>query len=840
MLETIREYAVDRLGRLRGRGGDLPRTRRVLPRHRPRGRSRLRRARRGARRSTGSSRSTTTCARRSSGRFAADPALGAELAAELGGFWYRHTHVVEGAAWLERAAAADDGSDPLRRARILHNLGVLTDLPARPRRRAVPRGGGRALPRDRRRRPAHPEHEQPRHRGAERRRPARARGSCWRSAWRCGASSASPASSRSRRATWASWPSTRATSTPPRRYFRESLEIDRETGDEPGVAVNVGNLGWVELARGRVEEARPLVREALQRFDEVGDREGLAEALEQSAVLVGRDGRPEAAARIAGSAAGLREAIGVPPASDWDRERLEQGLEPVRARWATASPRRSTEGRALDDAAAVAAEALRPRSSDRAHAHVLGPRPGQPDRRVHGPRRRPRAAGGARAGRDDRGAAGARTIRLVSRERPGEVHVAGGRVAARRRTRGLGPLRGRGRRRARPSSAGRRSGLEGEVSSTLPIGTGLSSSAALEVAVGRRPLLRSPDFEHPAARAGAAAQRAELRAVGVPCGIMDQAASLLGREGELLLLDTGSLAYEHVPFPPGLALVILDSGVSRSLEHSGYAQRRAELEVALAALGGRSLDDADPDALGLDPVPARRLRHVVTDHARVRETVAPPARSDRREPRAPRRRLPRRPGQPPRRPGGDGPGARSARRPRLRERRAGRPHDRRRLRRLDRRDRPDGRRGAPSPRRTLRAYEARTGRRGCERRVAPRAPAPRAPRSRMKRLHLRTLSIRSANHVDTSYPDPVGCRAVTKRSPKKRSEEERCNIQVARGVGRGRTGFASPSCSARSRHWQQCRRRASPRARRRRAPRPTSCPCSRGGRAAVRRTASRR
>jgi galactokinase len=94
------------------------------------------------------------------------------------------------------------------------------------------------------------------------------------------------------------------------------------------------------------------------------------------------------------------------------------------------------------------------------------------------------------------------------------------------------------------------------------------------------------------------------------------------RDGELLLLDTGSLAYEHVPFPDGLALVILDSGVSRSLEHSGYAERRAELEKALAALGGRSLDDADPDALGLDAVPVRRLRHVVTDHARVRETVA--------------------------------------------------------------------------------------------------------------------------------------------------------------------------------------------------------------------------
>ena len=211
-------------------------------------------------------------------------------------------------------------------------------------------------------------------------------------------------------------------------------------------------------------------------------------------------------------------------------------------------------------------------------------------------------------------------IRLASRDRPGEVRVFadGSPLAA--------GVSGWGRyvaavaveldRRGRPPV-----GLEGEVSSTLPIGTGLSSSAALEVAVAVA-LAAVADWELPPLELAQAAQRAELRAVGVPCVIMDQAASLLGREGELVLLDTGSLAYEHVPFPDRLALVILDSGISRSLEHSGYSERRAELETALAALGGRPLDEADPDALGLDPVPARRLRHVVTDHARVRETVA--------------------------------------------------------------------------------------------------------------------------------------------------------------------------------------------------------------------------
>ena len=211
-------------------------------------------------------------------------------------------------------------------------------------------------------------------------------------------------------------------------------------------------------------------------------------------------------------------------------------------------------------------------------------------------------------------------IRLTSRERPGEVRVAADGSPLRDAPAGWG--RYVAAVAAELAELGRPPvGLDGEVSSTLPIGTGLSSSAALEVAVAVA-LCAVAGFDLPPLDLARAAQRAELRAVGVPCGIMDQAASLLGREGQLLLLDTGSLAHEHVPFHDDLALVILGSGVSRSLEHSGYAERRAELETALAALGGRSLDEADPDELDLDPVAARRLRHVVTDHARVREAVA--------------------------------------------------------------------------------------------------------------------------------------------------------------------------------------------------------------------------
>ncbi|HEU5211618.1 MAG TPA: galactokinase [Gaiellaceae bacterium] len=212
------------------------------------------------------------------------------------------------------------------------------------------------------------------------------------------------------------------------------------------------------------------------------------------------------------------------------------------------------------------------------------------------------------------------TIRLTSRERPGDVNVAADGSPV-----GAAPS-GWGRYVAAVAveldALGRPPvGLDGEVSSTLPIGTGLSSSAALEVAVAVA-LAAVSEWEVQPLELAQAAQRAELRAVGVPCGIMDQAASLLGRAGHLLLLDTRLLEYEHVPFPERLALVIVDSAVSRRLEHSAYGERRAELETALTALDGRPLDDADPDALALDPVQARRLRHVVTDHARVRETVA--------------------------------------------------------------------------------------------------------------------------------------------------------------------------------------------------------------------------
>ncbi len=142
-------------------------------------------------------------------------------------------------------------------------------------------------------------------------------------------------------------------------------------------------------------------------------------------------------------------------------------------------------------------------------------------------------------------------------------------------------------------------GIRGELTSTLPIGAGLSSSAALEVVVGLA-LCAAADFALEPLDLAQALRRAEHRAVGVPSGIMDQAASLLGRKGHALLLDTGTLEYEHIPVPEDLALVIIDSGVKRSLESTGYATRKRELE------------EGHP----------RRTRHVETENERVRAAAA--------------------------------------------------------------------------------------------------------------------------------------------------------------------------------------------------------------------------
>jgi galactokinase len=193
-------------------------------------------------------------------------------------------------------------------------------------------------------------------------------------------------------------------------------------------------------------------------------------------------------------------------------------------------------------------------------------------------------------------------IRLTSARFPGEVDL---------RADGCGPVEGWGRYVAAVAveldAVGRPAiGFTGRLTSDLPAGAGLSSSAALEVVIGTA-LCAIAEFPLESLELAKACQRAEHRAVGLPSGIMDQAASLLGRADSALLLDCGSLSYHLVPLPADLALLVIDSGVSRDLAGSGYAQRRRELE------------EGHP----------RRVRHVVTENARVLAVAEALRRDDR-------------------------------------------------------------------------------------------------------------------------------------------------------------------------------------------------------------------
>jgi len=161
-------------------------------------------------------------------------------------------------------------------------------------------------------------------------------------------------------------------------------------------------------------------------------------------------------------------------------------------------------------------------------------------------------------------------------------------------------------------------GFIGQVATTIPIGTGLSSSAALEVAVA---LALVGDDRVDRRALALACQRAEHRASGVPCGIMDQFASLLGIEGHAILIDCTTLEVTPVELPGDVDVVVVDSGERRSLSTVGYADRRAEVMRAADLLG--HLPDASLSAVEEleDGVLRKRARHVVTENQRVRDFV---------------------------------------------------------------------------------------------------------------------------------------------------------------------------------------------------------------------------
>lgn len=173
-------------------------------------------------------------------------------------------------------------------------------------------------------------------------------------------------------------------------------------------------------------------------------------------------------------------------------------------------------------------------------------------------------------------------------------------------------------------------GMSGDFRSNIPIGAGLSSSAAVELAfaVAWQAL---GGWQVSPLELARICQRAENKYVGVNSGLMDQFASAMGVPGHALFFDTRSLAWEPVPLPAGSVLVIADSGLRRSLTNSAYNQRRADCERAVVLLAKHlpaihALRDVTPeqfDRYAADiPEPVRRhARHVVEECARVDQAV---------------------------------------------------------------------------------------------------------------------------------------------------------------------------------------------------------------------------
>jgi len=163
-------------------------------------------------------------------------------------------------------------------------------------------------------------------------------------------------------------------------------------------------------------------------------------------------------------------------------------------------------------------------------------------------------------------------------------------------------------------------GWEGVLMGDVPLGAGLSSSAALEMATARA-FSAAAGWSWEPARMAQLAQRAENEWVGVACGIMDQLVSGCGVEGHALLIDCRSLELEAVPLPPGVAVVVLDTGTRRGLVDSAYNERRSQCSAAAEFFRVKALRDVDVDlfqrtSADLDEVTRRRAFHVITENER--------------------------------------------------------------------------------------------------------------------------------------------------------------------------------------------------------------------------------
>jgi galactokinase len=168
-------------------------------------------------------------------------------------------------------------------------------------------------------------------------------------------------------------------------------------------------------------------------------------------------------------------------------------------------------------------------------------------------------------------------------------------------------------------------GLDAGIKSDLPLGAGLGSSAAFAIAL-LRTLSELFELALDDAASARIANRAETEFVGARAGMLDQLASVYGHRSEALLIDMRDLSTDAIPLPPSIELAVIDSGTRHEHATGGYNRRRNECEEACRHLGITSLRDLDDRPLDTVlerlPIPLdRRVRHVVTENARVLQAV---------------------------------------------------------------------------------------------------------------------------------------------------------------------------------------------------------------------------
>lgn len=175
-------------------------------------------------------------------------------------------------------------------------------------------------------------------------------------------------------------------------------------------------------------------------------------------------------------------------------------------------------------------------------------------------------------------------------------------------------------------------GCDLAIGGNVPQGVGLSSSASLEVALGLTYCTVAGITISPRDNA-LNGQHAENHFVGCNCGIMDQLISACGQQGQALLIDCRSLTTQSVPLPAGMAVMIINSNVKRGLVDSEYNTRRAQCEQAAAAFGVKALRDVNWQAFlasqsKLEPLVAKRARHVVSENERTEQAALALAQND--------------------------------------------------------------------------------------------------------------------------------------------------------------------------------------------------------------------